>query len=498
MLLSHFPKPILWGALPLTLLGIYLVSEKIWPLMELGVILAGLGWLGWRFGKPQPDLEPVLPKQVTTDHVQQALSEAADMLGQLAQTPQVSSQLSLLQTRATDLGTDLSRENLHIAVIGSCGVGKTTLIQHLQAYAWPCNCHWLEALLPPQSALPEADLILLLIQADITQPEYDCLQTLKQRGQRTVVVWNKQDQFLPTDRQQVYQHLQQRLEGLVAPADFVTVSAAPMPIQVRQHAVDGTVRQWQEQPLPNLQDLQTRLRDILSQEARQLVVHQTWQQAQSLKTDLQSLLNRSRRQQALPIIERYQWIAGGTAALSPLPALDLIGVGVVTVKMVQEVGAVYQQTLSLDQAQSIGKTLASLMLKLGLVELSSQALTTVLKANSLTYLLGAGLQGVSTAYLTRVAGLTLVEHFQAVSQSHPTVNLPFSKTVSQTFSQTFSQLSLSQQLRHHLKRTIADQAKPEIFKAFAQASVDRLPAGSLPLPQLLTTSEREPVLQERD
>jgi uncharacterized protein (DUF697 family) len=238
--------------------------------------------------------------------------------------------------------------------------------------------------------------------------------------------------------------------------------------------------------LPNLQGLQTRLSEILSQEARQLVVHQTWQQAQSLKTDLQTLLNRSRRQQALPIIERYQWIAGGAAALSPLPALDLIGVGVVTVKMVQEIGAVYQQSLSLDQAQSIGKTLASLLLKLGLVELSSQALTTVLKANSLTYLLGAGLQGVSTAYLTRVAGLTLVEHFQTVSLADPALN-----------QSSVNPSSLSQQLRHHLNRTITDQAKPEVLKSLVQASVDRLPVARTPLPELMPT-EREPVLQDRD
>jgi uncharacterized protein len=486
MLLSRLPKPILWGALPLTLLGVYLASEQIWPLMELGVILAGLGWLGWRMGQSRPATALVAPKQVTTTHVQQTLTEAAAIMGQLEQTPQVSPQLTLLQTRAADLVTDLSRENLQIAVIGGSGVGKTSLIRLLQAYPWPCSCHWLEAPLPPQAPLPEADLVLLVIEADITQPEYDCLQTLGQRGQRTLMVWNKQDQFLPTDHQQVHQQLLKRLQGQVATADFLAVTAAPMPIQVRQHQPDGTVREWQEQPLPNLQSLQTRLSEILSQEARQLVVQQTWQQAQSLKTDLQTLLNRSRRQQALPIIERYQWIAGGAAALSPLPALDLIGVGVVTVKMVQEIGAVYQQSLSLDQAQSIGKTLASLMLKLGLVELSSQALTTVLKANSLTYLLGAGLQGVSTAYLTRVAGLTLVEHFQTVSLTDPAVN-----------QSSINPYSLSQQLRHHLNRTIADQAKPDVLKSLVQASVDRLPVARTPLPELMLT-EREPVLQDRD
>ncbi len=53
------------------------------------------------------------------------------------------------------------------------------------------------------------------------------------------------------------------------------------------------------------------------------------------------------------------------------------------------------------------------MLKLGLVELSTKAISTVLKTNAVTYAVGGVIQGVSAAYLTRVAGLALVEYFQA-------------------------------------------------------------------------------------
>lgn len=481
LVLSRLPKPVLWGAVPLTLLGVYWLSQQIWPLIELGVISAGLGWLAWQWGKQQPAIQTVAPQEVTTAHVKQTLTEAAAILGQLGQAPQTSPQLPLLQTQATSIATGLNRDTLEIVVLGGSGVGKTTLRQLLQTTVWPCACDWQEAPLS-ESAVPTADLVLLVLQADITQPEYACLQALKQQGQRTVVVWNKQDQFLAVDQQQVQVQLQQHLRGLVTSTDLVAVSAAPMPIQVRQHQADGTIKEWQEQPSPQIQALQTRLQEIFSQEARQLVVQSTWQQAQSLKIDAQTLLNRARRQQALPIIERYQWIAGSAAALSPLPALDLLGVGVVTVKMVQEIGRLYQQSVSLEQAKTIGTTLASLILKLGLVELSTQALTTVLKANSLTYLLGAGLQGISTAYLTRVAGLTLVEHFQTVS----------------ALAANDHKQTLTQQLQHHLSRTITDQAKPEVFKALAQASIAQLPSGQRPLPQLSQIQpEPEPVLQER-
>jgi hypothetical protein len=56
--------------------------------------------------------------------------------------------------------------------------------------------------------------------------------------------------------------------------------------------------------------------------------------------------------------------------------------------------------------------MGSLMLKLGLVELSTKAISTVLKSNAVTFVAGGVVQGVSAAYLTRVAGLSLVEYFQ--------------------------------------------------------------------------------------
>ncbi len=80
--------------------------------------------------------------------------------------------------------------------------------------------------------------------------------------------------------------------------------------------------------------------------------------------------------------------------------------------MVMDLGNIYQQKFSLEQAQTVAGTMGSLMLKLGLVELSTKAISTVLKSNAVTFVAGGVVQGVSAAYLTRVAGLSLVEYFQ--------------------------------------------------------------------------------------
>jgi uncharacterized protein len=50
---------------------------------------------------------------------------------------------------------------------------------------------------------------------------------------------------------------------------------------------------------------------------------------------------------------------------------------------------------------------------LGLVELSTQTITGLLKTNAVTFVAGGAVQGISAAYFTRIAGLSLIEYFQS-------------------------------------------------------------------------------------
>ncbi|HAG81482.1 MAG TPA: hypothetical protein DCL61_09985, partial [Cyanobacteria bacterium UBA12227] len=134
--------------------------------------------------------------------------------------------------------------------------------------------------------------------------------------------------------------------------------------------------------------------------------------ATALKAEAKTVLNKARSDRALPIIEQYQWIAAATAFANPVPALDLLATAAISSQLVIELGEIYQQKFSLPQAQSSAKTLGSLILKLGLVELSTQTIGSILKSNAFTYVAGGVVQGVSAAYLTRLAGLSLIEYFQ--------------------------------------------------------------------------------------
>ena len=48
------------------------------------------------------------------------------------------------------------------------------------------------------------------------------------------------------------------------------------------------------------------------------------------------------------VISKYMWAAGGAAAINPIPLLDLAGGSAITVKMVLDLAAVYQQQIDAD------------------------------------------------------------------------------------------------------------------------------------------------------
>ena len=131
---------------------------------------------------------------------------------------------------------------------------------------------------------------------------------------------------------------------------------------------------------------------------------------------VQGEVNDARRSRSLTAIEQSQWIAAAAAFANPVPGLDLVATAAVNGQLVMDLGQVYQLSFDLERASAIAKTFGELMVKLGLVELSSQVVAGALKTNAMTYVAGGALQAMSAAYLTRVAGLTLVTLFEAQSE----------------------------------------------------------------------------------
>ncbi|HEY9861285.1 MAG TPA: DUF697 domain-containing protein, partial [Candidatus Obscuribacterales bacterium] len=396
-------------------------------------------------------------------------------------------------------------------------VGKTSLVQVLQAQglaavSQPVSWQDLPALLAAETSTLDvdtiaeakaADAVIFVVAGDLTESELQVVQQLSAANQRLLLVLNKQDQYLPTERSLVLRQLQTRTQDYLSSADVMAIAAAPNPLKVRQHQADGSVQEWMEQPQPDVNWLSERLQQLLIQESQQLVWATTWRSALSLKTEVQIVLNQVRRDRALPLIEQYQWIAAATAFANPVPALDLLATSAINAQLVLELSAIYQQKFSLQQAQTIAKTMASLLLKLGLVELSTQAIGTVLKSHAITYVAGGAVQGASAAYLTRLAGLSLSEYFEEQSvlirsEAENPLSLDRLTQVLKAVFQQNQQVSLFQalvkQVTERFTPNPSPQSQPQL--QLTATTEPALPLASIPLPNLQLASHELELVEE--
>src|SRR5919199_1324316 len=413
--------------------------------------------------------------------VEKAIAQAEGLVNQLeAETNNQDAGVQLRQQLA-QLTTELDRQEIQLAVTGGKGVGKTALIQVLE-WNWvpqqqqrlslketPALFVGTDTNVEAETAAKEvalaSDLVLFVTAGDLTDTEFQTLQQLKAANQRIMLLLNKQDQFLPTERATVLQQLRQRMGGLLAAEDVVAIASSPAPVKVRQHQADASVQEWMEPQTPDLTLLIERVSQILTQEGQQLVWATTFRAAAALKAEVKTQLNKVRRDRALPIIEQYQWIAAAAAFANPVPALDLLATAAISAQLVTELGEIYKQKFSLQQAQEAAKTLGSLMLKLGLVELSTQTIGGILKSNAFTYVAGGAVQGVSAAYLTRLAGLSLIEYFQEQEVSEATgqaFNLErLGQTLQSVFQQNQRTAFLQGFVKHVVGRLIPDAPQPQ-------------------------------------
>ena len=469
-------RPILVGGLGLSFSLWMLESwhDSIVQVGEFGLLSAlAVGGGLWLFNKNQPQLgEQLNDILVNRASIDKAIAQTEVIINQLTQEAATHPALEILRENLAKLPLELDRKEIAVAVTGGKFVGKSTIVEVIKnAQTFPeMSLHFAETAplfavvgensdVVTLSEMQKSDFVLFLTNGDLTDSEFQVLQQLKTAKQPTLLVFNKQDQYQPEERATVLQSLKQRIGA----NNVVATAAAPLAVKVRKHEEDGSFQEWMEQPTPDIQQLTQQLGEVVGQQGEQLVCNTTNRKVLLLKADAKNCLNGVRRDRSTPFIEQYQWIAAAAAFANPVPALDILATAAITAQMVIDLGNIYQQKISLEQAQQVAGTMGSLMLKLGLVELSTRAVTGILKTNVATFVAGGMVEGVSAAYLTRVAGLSLVAYFEQQEialESGSALNLDKLRQVLQSvFQQNQKMAVLEAFVKQGVKRLLPE-AKP--------------------------------------
>lgn len=250
----------------------------------------------------------------------------------------------------------------------------------------------------------EADLLLFVVDNDLRQSEYDPLSVLAEIGKRSLLIFNKTDLYTDQDQEMILEKLRSRTQDYIAAHDVIAIAANPTPF----HTDNGDT----VQPEPDIMPLIKRLAAVLRAEGADLIADNILLQSQRLGEEARRLIDQQRRRQADKVIERYQWVGAGVIAVTPLPVVDMLGTAAVNAQMVVEIGRIYGCEINYDRGRELALSLGRTLVSLGVVKGVVQMVSTALQMTVAAYVVGKAIQGVSAAYLTRIAGKSFIEYFR--------------------------------------------------------------------------------------
>ena len=260
------------------------------------------------------------------------------------------------QLQALDLQLDrLQQRRLRVAVFGRVGVGKSSLLnallgqaafatdvahgctRHQEARAWDQPIAGLaqvelvdtpgideiaaaaRARLAARVAL-SSDLVLLVLDGDLTSVEHDAVSPLLASGKPLLLVLNRCDCWSEQQQTALIASIQRRLPVAARHLELIPVAAAPRQPEL---LADGRVRSV-TQP-PRVTPLRRALVDLLEQHGELLLALNALAGAERFHLALQRWRLGASRQAAQSLIGRFAAIKATGVAANPLVLLDLAG-----------------------------------------------------------------------------------------------------------------------------------------------------------------------------
>ncbi|AFY69242.1 GTP-binding protein HSR1-related protein [Thalassoporum mexicanum PCC 7367] len=444
------------------LIQIYRLLAPTSPLLAglvvliLLIVLVGLGIAGWIYLKTfQRQSRPKIEPKVSTDKVEAATENLA-AVQKLVQQIQDQVARKALEDRTTELLADLARQELKVVIFGVGSAGKTSLVNAMitaiQLDDWNKNAdqpdldqlgavgaamgttqigevygpiQWPDLELPivvtdcpgileagvagtdreklARQLAADADLIIFVVDADLSRSEYEPLQALAQIGKRSILAFNKIDRYPKADRQVLLARLRQRVIGIIAPEDVVAIAARPSPVKLPSG--ETVVAQ------PKLTPLIERMAVILNQEGDSLVADNVLLQSQGVGDAAKLALTEQRKKEAEAVVERYQWFVVGAILATPLPVVDLLAAAAVNAQMVVAIAKVYGCQIDREKGKELAASLTKTLASLGVVRGTVEIVSTAISVTVVGYIVRAAVQSIAGAYLTRIAGYSFIEYF---------------------------------------------------------------------------------------
>ncbi len=262
------------------------------------------------------------------------------------------------------------------------------------------------------SVARQADVILFVLDGDMTDIEYEALFALYQHTQPMILVLNKADQLTAHQQETLLNHLRRRMSNMIPPERVVAAIAQPDSYLELIEQADGSEKERWVKGEPKVEELRLVLWELLQVGGQSYAALNASVFAGRLSEKVGAEIIATRKVLAEQIIRQYALFKSVWVAVNPIPAVDLLALAADTA-MVVHLSNVYGIELTRHEA---GKLIRTIAMQTGLLMgtvYGVQILSSVLKGLSggLSTALTAGAQGGVAFYGSYVIGKAAQQYF---------------------------------------------------------------------------------------
>ena len=414
-------------------------------------------WHKWRSpSKPKNQAKKKQPKaadQSRPDGHQPRLNpeqQAADSLRKLLNDDRipeaVRQQLAAEYQQLKALIDKLDNSAVHIVAFGKVSTGKSSLLnalsgtdyfsvsplhgetRHSQPMDWPTRREQAMVLIDTpgtdelggeerehmaREAARLADVMLFVVDGDVSASELQQLQSIANPHRLVIVVINKADLYAADELASLVGSVKQKLAGLCHAV--VTASADPRHVKVIKTTDEGEEVTETRVLSPDIASLKQALWQLLDKEGKSLTAINASLFAGQVSDQIAEKIVSARSHAADKIIRTYCIAKGVGVAFNPIPVADLLVAAGVDVAMVRQLSKLYGLPMGRAEAARLAATImAQLALLMGAVwsvNLLSSALKTVSVGLS-TSVTAVG-QGSLAYYATYLVGKIATQYFKS-------------------------------------------------------------------------------------
>ena len=251
-----------------------------------------------------------------------------------------------------------------------------------------------------------ADLVLFVIDGDLTDVEFRALKTVTASHRPTIIVVNKADRYTDKEKQQLRTVLEERTHGILEAENIIFTTAQASRQTVIYVDAEGNEQEGLRVRPVDVQALKTRLWAIIEAEGKTLAALNASLFASNLSEEVGKRILAVKHELGLKTIQMYCIAQGVAVALNPIPVADLVAAAAIDAGMIVHLSKLYGLPMSKSEAGDLLKTISGQMIVLIGTTWAVHLISTVLKLGTggISTLLTAATQGAVAWYSTLVVG----------------------------------------------------------------------------------------------